>query len=331
MFMAKKNAKPPQPKAPKPDWRTILLERAKTATSETRMLDFKGECETSTEGWCGILKDIIAMANNGGGILVFGCESDGKPSGKDCSHILNIDVATFTDKVFSYTGYHFGEMEVTTAARGNHICPVLIVGEVDILVPFTRPGEYETIVKGKPTKKTAFAAGALYFRHGGKSEPATRADLEQWIARRIAKERKNWIQGVKKVVTAPIGHVVEVVPKGAKLTLAADGMKVQYSNDPAALRVLAPQIHQTHPHKRQRLINLVKKASGKTLGLHDLTVLNHYLNVFNDHPEFANKPHASSSPQYSDLYVNYLSKRLVDDPSVIIQARAAYKQRQKTT
>lgn len=307
----------------------MLLERAKIATSETRILDFKGECETSTEGWCGILKDIIAMANTGGGILVFGCESDGSPSGKDCSHILKIDVAAFTDKVYSYTGFHFSEMEVATVTRGDRVCPVLIIGEVDVPVPFTRPGEYEIIIKEKPIKKTAFAAGAVYFRHGSKSEPATRADLENWIARRIAKERKNWLQGVKKVVTAPIGHIVQVVPPGAKLELVTDGMKVQYSNDPSAIKVMAPQIDKTHPHKRQRLINLVKKSSGKTLGLHDVTVLNHHLNVFHDHPEFANRPHVSSSPQYSDLYVDYLASRLKDDPTVITKARAVYKQRQK--
>ena len=65
---------------------------------------------------------------------------------------------------------------------------------------FRQPGSYET-EQGR--QKTAFVRGAVYFRHGAKSEPATSDDVRQFIERRLEAVRNAWLSGIRKVITAP--------------------------------------------------------------------------------------------------------------------------------
>jgi len=50
-------------------------------SKESKHTDFKGRFDTSkAEDWCEIVKDIVAMANSGGGSIVAGIDDDGTPS-----------------------------------------------------------------------------------------------------------------------------------------------------------------------------------------------------------------------------------------------------------
>lgn len=72
--------------------RAKLLERAANAKRESKALDFKSEFDTaSAPEWSEIIKDIVAFANSGGGVLVFGVNNDGSSAGNDISNILSID------------------------------------------------------------------------------------------------------------------------------------------------------------------------------------------------------------------------------------------------
>ena len=61
-----------------------LIKQATIAKRESKYLEFK-ECFdiNSAQDWCEIIKDIVAIANSGGGILVFGAKSDGTPVNYD--------------------------------------------------------------------------------------------------------------------------------------------------------------------------------------------------------------------------------------------------------
>lgn len=74
--------------------RKKLIELAETATRESKYLDFKRQFDTTTnEAWCEIIKDIIAMANSGGGIIVLGIEDDGTDAEMDRDPVLKLDTA----------------------------------------------------------------------------------------------------------------------------------------------------------------------------------------------------------------------------------------------
>lgn len=303
-----------------------MIERAKTATRESKYLDFKGRFDfNSTECWCELIKDIIAFANSGGGILVFGLESDGRSSGHDCSAVLRCDIADITNKIFKYTGFHFGEIETLKIGRGENSYPALVIGDCGIPTAFTKPGEYE--VDGK--KKSAFVVGSIYFRHGGKSEPGTRADIAAWYERQASADRRRLMQGVRTVVEAPKGATVTVVPPSARI--GTEGIVARLSSDPKAIEVRPLSAATTHPHHRPELLRRLKTKLPKGVKVtpHDIVCINRKFDVFSARPDFATKPHQDASPQYNDQYIEWIVEQITNAPDFLSSARQFYAEQQR--
>jgi predicted HTH transcriptional regulator len=62
--------------------------------SETAAIEFKSAFNPADKGeFLEILKDIAAMANSGGGTIVFGLLNDGAPSGADLTAVASLDPA----------------------------------------------------------------------------------------------------------------------------------------------------------------------------------------------------------------------------------------------
>lgn len=146
-----------------------LLERAENAKRESRYLDFKREFDIGSAGaWCEVIKDVVAFANSGGGIVVFGVNNDGTSSDSDLTKIIGLDMAVITDKIRSYTDHQFSDIEIVEIARGSTRIAALVIGAAEVPMIFTRPGTYDA---GGGKQKSAFAQGTIYFRHGAKSAP----------------------------------------------------------------------------------------------------------------------------------------------------------------
>ena len=192
--------------------RETLIERAKRAARESKFLDFKREFDPASPGaCCELVKDIVAFANSGGGIIVFGVADDGSPSRFNPAALLKFDAANFTTQIAKYTGHQFADVEVVEIDRTGHRCAALIVGSSNIPLVFTRPGTYEiTPAGGKQQQKTAFSVGTVYFRHNSKSEPRNRDDLIAWRDAEIERHRKAWLGGIRKVVATSAHETVKV-------------------------------------------------------------------------------------------------------------------------
>lgn len=73
----------------------IICTTVEKADNETAELDFKAAFDPkAAQDWCELIKDIVAMANSGGGIVVFGINDDGTPSSGDLKPIQTLDTAT---------------------------------------------------------------------------------------------------------------------------------------------------------------------------------------------------------------------------------------------
>jgi predicted HTH transcriptional regulator len=91
------------------------------ARRESKRVDFKERLDLSkAEDWCEIIKDIAAMANSGGGSILFGIKDDGTPSGWDPSNVLATDPAHIVDKIAKYTGEQFSDFEIVATRRENY-------------------------------------------------------------------------------------------------------------------------------------------------------------------------------------------------------------------
>lgn len=179
------------------------------AKRESKRLEFKEKFDPNqSEDWCNIVKHVVAMANSGGGLIVFGVRDDGSPSEYDVSTFLGVDSAKIVDKIAKYTGNQFDNFIISEADREGAKIAVLRVNSVSIPMVFIQPGTYET-EDGK--HKTVFSKGTVYFRHGAKSEPGNSDDLKKWFETELNHVRQSWLGNVRKVVYAPTRHQIQFV------------------------------------------------------------------------------------------------------------------------
>jgi Schlafen, AlbA_2 len=76
--------------------RLAVVESSETESAE---LDFKASFESAVaSSWCELVKDIVAIANSGGGVIVFGVNDDGTPASTNLESVLSIDPATIATR-----------------------------------------------------------------------------------------------------------------------------------------------------------------------------------------------------------------------------------------
>ena len=199
-----------------------LVQKALSARRESKYVEFKATFDPrSSAEWCELTKDIVAMANSGGGIIVFGLDSLGRPTKDDLTDLASIDPADIINKVSKYTGSVHPELEVREIQKDGHLLQAFVLQPVSIPIVFQRPGTYDI---GSGKQRTAFSLGTIYFRHGAKSEPGTSDDIRAVLDRQLELIRKSWLKSVKKVVQAPPGSEFTVVrPMGRLGVLGLSG------------------------------------------------------------------------------------------------------------
>jgi hypothetical protein len=223
---------------------------------ETVSVEFKSSIDLTSPGeWLEIVKDIVALANSGGGALIFGVADDGQPSGFDCSLMKTLDPASLTDKIYKYTGQQFHQFEFVPFASGvNQLLAIRVSAAAWPLV-FSKAGTYDA---GGGKQKTAFSSGTVYFRHGAKSEPGNSDDLRLFVERRIEQIRKSWLDGIAKVVEAPAGSYIQVVPPGGAATITQGSVRLV--DDPAAPALRSISVDITHPFRQKEVVEQVNIA-----------------------------------------------------------------------
>jgi len=211
-----------------------LIEKALAAKRESKHIEFKeGFDPASGHDWCESIKDIVAIANCGGGILVFGLTSRGLPVGRPIG-IAGIDPADVSNRIRNYVGAVELSFEIVELAKDGHQLIGLLIQPAPLPIVFLRPGTY---ADGKGGQKTAFGQGTVYFRHGAKSEPGSSDDIRQVFERQLESVRRAWTKSVRRVIEAPPGTQlvpVATVGRGHNVTLAS---KVQVVKESGALPV----------------------------------------------------------------------------------------------
>jgi hypothetical protein len=295
------------------------LAAALSATRESRGIAFRPAAgEAGSGARLELLKDLAALANSGGGAVVVGVERDGTPSGWDPSAFVATGATELTGAFAEYAGEAVDRFEVVPVDKGA--CPVAVVlvqPRDGSPIVFQKAGSY----RGETRRKTAFARGTVYFRHGTSSEPATARDLERFVHREVERQRRAWRSNVRKAAAAPADARVLVVKP--KTPLAPPMTDVRVVDDPDAPVVGRADFDVTHPHRQRDVIRLVNAGIDRTINQFDLLSVKR-VHAIDQQPRFFHKP-LFSSPQYSDAFVTWLIDRYHDDPAFFDDARAAYR------
>ena len=289
----------------------IELSQVLNSCRESKALDFKERFDGHDLGaWCEVIKDFVAISNSGGGFIIIGLRNDGQPSGYDISDLIEIDQAVFTDKIASYTGEQFFDFSIIESQKNNSNVVVIRIGPSLIPLIFIRPGTYPVADR---KQKTAFSQGTIYFRHGAKSETCNQADLRRVVEREIKNARKEWFGNMKKIVNAPSGYSIKVLPPEVKESLLADAMPIRIVNDPQAPAYRKLNADDVYPYRQVDVINFVNSRLGKKtrINFYDVLCIRKIYGIDKNEAYF-HKP-KFGSPQYSTAFQSWLREEFQND------------------
>jgi hypothetical protein len=291
-------------------------------TSETADLDFKAEFNPNNKGeFLEVIKDVLAMANSGGGIILFGVSNDGTPNGSEMKGVAALDPAKVTDLIYKYTDCQFQDFGIRRLDKNGCEIWAIVVNSVSTPIVFSQTGNYADS-SGK--QKNAFLGGTVYFRHGAKSEPGNSEDLRMSIERRLESIRHEWLDGIAKVVEAPSGSVVHILPPGS---VAGSSAPVRLTTDPSAPSLPVGAIDQGWPHRQKEVVAAVNEAlAGKKIvnGTHILYVRSAFDIKTNGQYCYTQN---HSSPQYSQAFVDWIVKQFNEDADFFNKAKVVADQK----
>lgn len=301
-----------------------MSDKAIFAKRESKSVDFKRSFDPDgASDWCELIKDLVAMANSGGGTILIGVDNNGSCSGDpSVQKVLALDPAVITDKVSKYVGVQFDSFVINEGERDGLRIALLTVGASLTPLVFQKPGTYST---GGGKQRTAFGVGTLYVRHGAKSEPANSGDLARIIERHIQMVRKGWMADIRKVVNAPAGSSVSVLPPNVRQSTGLDATPIRITKDPTAPEYRTVDPDTTHPWRQKELLAKVNKSlpSEHRINQFDMLVVRHLYDVDAD-PHYFHKP-LFGAPQYSVDFAKWLLEQHARDPSFFERSREEYK------
>jgi hypothetical protein len=164
----------------------------------------------------------------------------------------------------------------------------------------------------------------VYFRHGAKSEPGTTDDLRLAQERALDRVRSSWLDGITKVVTAPVGATISVLPGDVRLAGAEAGVAIRLVNDETAPAFNAVRTDLLYPYRQKELVARVNVLLGAhTVSGHDVHCVRK-AHAIDAEPTFFYKPQYSS-PQYSEAFAEWLVEQYHRDPEFFHAARESLK------
>jgi hypothetical protein len=298
------------------------LSSALAKTSEAEDVDFKSHFEPSAlRDWLELIKDIAAFANSGGGYILIRVNDDGSPSKADVSGLLAVDPADLGNRIHKYTGQHFSGVELLECEKSGHDVCAIRVSPVRVPIVFSRVGEFEL---PDAKKKTVFALGTVYFRHGAKSEPGTSDDLRAFLERELERTRKSWLDGIAKVVEAPAGSRFAVLPPEDAPTGPSGSLPMHLTNDPNAPAYYAVPLDETHPYRQKEVIHEVnaKLAGKKSVNNHDVICIRRVYSVQKNISFCYTQNFAS--PRYTRQFVDWIVEQYEANPAFFEETRSKF-------
>ena len=180
--------------------------------AETTSCDLKTSFDGSNRSWVNIAKDIVAMSNSGGGIIVFGVDDDGRRVGLEEPLLSLMDPARINGKIeprapgarvdssyFETTYYRL---------RYGFLC----IHPQDDLIVFEREWGYH---KPNGQYRTVIREGVLYARGVGETRPARQADVTYILRRLIETASKALLARIEQIATVPLDSEIVAVAAGS--------------------------------------------------------------------------------------------------------------------
>jgi hypothetical protein len=288
---------------------TRLLKRAAEAKRSSKRVALKETFDPSAAGdWVELVKDLTAIANSGGGVVVIDGTAD-------------VEEETIHERLAHYAEPEFEAFEVHDIVRRDRPATAIVVGVAVAPLVFARQGRYKD-AEGR--EHVAFARGGLYFRHGAKSEPASGEDVRDFIKRQLDATRQQWLANIRQVMHAPDRAEVAII-ETAERDEEGRPTLIRLTTDPHAPLYGQVDPDRSHPYRQKEVITEVNaRLDGRGVNAFDvLSVRRVHAITEETRPEFVHVP-KFGSPQYSHAFVDWLVEQDARDPRFFENAKAGY-------
>jgi len=278
---------------------STLLERAETATRSSKRVQLVEALD-----WVELVRDVAAMANAGGGVIVV--------AGTE------FDEESLHDRLERYVEPEFDALELRELNRADGPATALVVdGVVGGPLVFSE--------EGRGLDGVVFPRGAVFFRHGAKSEPARGEDVRDFIRHQLDDIREQWLRNIRAVMHAPGGAEIAVV-ETAERDEEGRPRLIRLTTDPSAPLYGQIDPDLSHPYRQKEVITEVNKRldGAREVNAFDVLSVRRVHEITEEtRPEFVHVP-KFGSPQYSDAFVDWLVERDRHDPEFFARAKARY-------
>jgi hypothetical protein len=294
------------------------------AKRESRAVEFKEQfIPTDAKQSLEVLKDIVAIANSGGGALAVGINNAGEASGTDVSAVLSFDHAKYCDLIRKYTLQNYCAFDVVEAEKDEQRVAVFLINPPDAPLVFEKPGTYPV---GNNRQQNAFGQGTVYFRHGAKSETGTSEDLRKFMEQRMREMQDQLMKGLRKVSVSPRGSHLEVVTAKGIITTGTptgvgNALTVRITNNKHAQNAVLLDKSELFPYRQKDVLAKLKDrlTAQQMPNLYDLQAINRVHNIA-DEDRLSWKPQFSAR-QYSDAFVDWILAKAADDATFFQETR----------
>ena len=213
---------------------------------ESKLKDYKiAFAPNDAKARVDLVKNLVAMANAGGGQIIFGRNETETP-GLDDATCTALDSARLDDFVRKYIVPAPMEIshDIQVMDNGRFVL-TLTVAAARYPIVMARKGDW----KGMDSRKDSsiFLKGDIWTRHSSKTERVHFEDLRQWVERAKRDERERILSRITHLANLPEGTEIQVVPSGQqpidspKRLLEYAAMRHEY--DPSHLLTSSDLVH----------------------------------------------------------------------------------------
>jgi hypothetical protein len=285
-----------------------LLKRAADAKRSSKRVELKDRFDPAApEAWLELVRDIAALANSGGGVVVL-------EQGDAEEELLHEQLAQYLEPEFE-------DLELHDLPRPGGRATAIAVDAASAPLVFAKLGRYRD-PGGR--EHVVFPRRALYFRHGAKAEPATGDDVRDFIKRQLDATRRQWLANIRQVMHAPDGAEVAVI-ETAERDEEGRPTLIRLTTDPHAPLYGQVDPDRSHPYRQKEAIREVNaRLDGRSVNAFDILSVRRVHEITEEtRPEFVHVP-KFGSPQYSDAFVDWLLEQDARDPDFFERAKERY-------
>jgi hypothetical protein len=294
-----------------------------TSTPEVRDHVFDSSSERD---WCELIRDIVAVANSGGGEIVVRCTTSpraGEAAGAAENCLSRIEILR---RLAEFTGSRFASVEAHAVESTAGTTVVIAIGRALYPIIFNNPGRCPD--PANPAEKIElFPAGSYYTRRGVRTEPGTSADIQVFFERLLRQIRRGWLAEIRRVINKPVEAIVSAAysregapskPKASPPVLKP----VRIVTDPHAPALQPQDVDRLYPLRQKDLIRELNRRLGRAvLNSYDIQAVRRQHRL-DERPDFVfHLPGAGR--RYSPAVADWMLDQQQRDPEFFHKARAA--------